>query len=147
MGGLFNAHYQPRTSPVSPISSITWYNNLMKHHCHCGFEKHRHLAKGKRLGALGIAFMVLHLLYHVAECLILPAVFMAFSNHSSDAASAASEDTIIIEPSDPQPQASLLFRGLNFDTLYSQSLQNPQNPQNSQTLQPALYTNFFETLY
>lgn len=59
----------------------------MKHHhdCHCGFEKH--LAKfrrGRKLGILGAVLISLHILWHVAECLILPAIFVAFSHHHQE---------------------------------------------------------------
>lgn len=103
----------------------------MKHHCHCGFKKHRDLSKGKRLGALGVTFMVLHLLYHVAECLILPAVFMAFSNHHDDTAVAVSETEIISEQINLD-EATASEKSLILTNLKSQ---------------PRLYTNFFETLY
>lgn len=103
----------------------------MKHHCHCGFKKHHDLSKGKRLGALGVTFMILHLLYHVAECLILPAVFMAFSNHHDDTAVAVSEPEIISE------QINLDETTASDNSLVLTSLKS----------QPYLYTNFFETLY
>jgi cell division protein FtsX len=101
----------------------------MKHHCHCGFKKHHDLSKGKRLGALGVTFMILHLLYHVAECLILPAVFMAFSNHHDDTAVAVSE-TI-------SEQINLDETTTSDESLIRTGLKS----------QPYLYTNFFETLY
>lgn len=101
----------------------------MKHHCHCGFRKRHQLAKGKKLGAFGIALMILHLLYHVAECLILPAVFMAWSGHSAEDAIAAEAETPetseqIELGAEETPKPSLLF-----------------------STKTKLYTDFFETLY
>lgn len=102
----------------------------MKHSCHCGFEKRHHLAKGKRLGLLGASLMVLHLLYHVAECLILPAIFMAWSGHHSEPAVAASDETT----------ATSELSGSDFlETTFAEK--------QKLTLAPRLYTNFFETLH
>ncbi len=47
----------------------------------------------KRVGLGGAVLMILHLLYHVAECLILPAVFTAFS-HSVSGQSAESATAV-----------------------------------------------------
>lgn len=99
----------------------------MKHHCHCGFKKRHQLARGKKLGALGVAFMILHLLYHVAECLILPAVFMAWSGHSA-------EDAIAAEAENPETSEQI---ELSMDDLGETSL----------PFTTPLYTNFFETLH
>lgn len=107
------------------------YNTPMTHHCHCGFKKHCQLSKGKRLGALGAAFMVLHLLYHVAECLILPTVFVAFNSHHDDVAVAASETETISE------NLNLAETTLADYPLASTSLK----------AHPYLYTDFFETLH
>ena len=65
---------------------------------HCGFEKrHPHVGKqGKRIGAVGAALIVLHLLYHVAEILILPAALVALggpqATHHAESAAAMSLD-------------------------------------------------------
>lgn len=99
----------------------------MKHHCHCGFKKRHQLAKGKRLGLLGITLMVLHLLYHVAECLILPAVFMAWSGHSA-------KDAIAAEAESPDASEQI--------ELNTEETQKPEAPFSTN-----LYTDFFETLY
>lgn len=64
----------------------------MKHHCHCGFMKRHAHSKAKRLGVLGITLMVLHLLYHVAQLLILPTVFVGFSHHHHDDTVAVAEE-------------------------------------------------------
>lgn len=99
----------------------------MKHHCHCGFEKRHQLAKGKKLGVFGAALMVLHLLYHVAECLILPAVFMAWSGHSA-------EDAIAAEAENPESSEQI-------------SLDVTETPNSETIFSTVLYTDFFETLY
>lgn len=63
--------------------------------CHCGFNKHlsRLRAKtGKRLGIFGVTLMVGHFLFHVVECLVLPAILMGVGGHiAGDDALAASE--------------------------------------------------------
>lgn len=101
----------------------------MNHHCHCGFEKRHQLAKGKKLGVLGAALMVLHLLYHVAECLILPAVFMAWSGHSA-------EDAIAAEAENPESSEQI-----NLDA------EETPEPSLLFSTKTKLYTDFFETLY
>lgn len=57
----------------------------MKGHCHCGLKEHFQVLKMKKLGFLGALLMVLHLLFHVVECLILPAILVAFSQPSEAA--------------------------------------------------------------
>lgn len=99
----------------------------MKHHCHCGFEKRHQLAKGKKLGVLGAVLMVLHLLYHVAECLILPAVFMAWSGHSA-------EDAIAAEVENPESSEQI-------------NLNVTETPNSETIFSTVLYTDFFETLH
>lgn len=49
--------------------------------CHCQFKAHCKSLRAKRLGLLGGIIMVVHLLYHVAGCLFLPAAFMALHDH------------------------------------------------------------------
>lgn len=53
----------------------------MKHSCHCGFEQHCKKLKARKLGKLGVLLVGLHLLYHVAECLILPTVLIGVSEY------------------------------------------------------------------
>ncbi len=63
-----------------------------QHNCHCGFEKHlAKFKKGRKLGVFGIAFLGLHILWHVAECLVLPAIFVAFSHGHSQEDALANE--------------------------------------------------------
>lgn len=101
----------------------------MEHHCHCGFKKRHQLAKGKKLGVLGATLMILHLLYHVAECLILPAIFMAWGGHSA-------EDAVAAEATSPESSEQIEL--------------NPEGTSKPELLflsQPNLYTDFFETLH
>lgn len=71
--------------------------------CHCGFDKHlsRLQAKtGKRLGKIGAAIMIAHFLFHVIECLVLPAILVGFGSHvTQEDALAADEETIINDAS------------------------------------------------
>lgn len=68
-------------------------------HCHCGLREHFQSLRAKRLGAFGVVLMVLHILFHVVECLLIPALLVAF--HHDEATSATVPD------SDPQ-SASVL---------------------------------------
>lgn len=78
---------------------ILCYNCLMKHHCHCGLKKHFKLFRTKKLGALGIVLMGLHILFHVAECLVLPTIIAVLSGKNSEPVSAtdAPESVILVE--------------------------------------------------
>lgn len=60
----------------------------MKHHCHCHcrFEEKRKKLRAGKFGVLGGCLVVLHLLYHVAECLILPVVLIAAHRNNAEAA-------------------------------------------------------------
>lgn len=70
----------------------------MKHHCHCGLEKHLHRFRVKKFGLLGAALMILHILFHVVECLLLPSIFVALGGHlHEEDALATSSGAIIIE--------------------------------------------------
>lgn len=58
----------------------------MKHsHCHCGFKSQIKKLRAGKLGALGIFLVVGHLLFHVAECLIIPAIILAINRHDAEA--------------------------------------------------------------
>lgn len=71
---------------------------VMKHHCHCGLEKHLHRFHAKKFGIFGVTLMALHILFHVVECLILPSLFVAFSGHlHEEDALAASPEAIVTE--------------------------------------------------
>jgi len=55
------------------------------HHCHCGLENQLKKFKAGKLGLLGGAVIVGHLLFHVAECLVIPAVIIALNRHEAEA--------------------------------------------------------------
>lgn len=87
----------------------------MKHHCHCGLgEKLKKLRAGK-LGLLGGVLVVGHLLFHVAECLVLPAFIMALHGNAAEATEL--EETELIETNlknDYRPSLYIDF----YDSLY-----------------------------
>lgn len=66
------------------------YNQPMKHHCHCGLKEHFQSLRVKKLGALGVVLMVLHILFHVVECLLIPALLVAFHDQETQPATATS---------------------------------------------------------
>lgn len=66
-------------------------------HCHCGLKSHFHSLKAKKLGLVGVILIVLHVLFHVVECLIVPALFVAFSGHSDDSSATAAESSEVVE--------------------------------------------------
>lgn len=88
--------------------------------CHCGL--HEHLKTGsKRLGLAGGVLFILHLLWHIAECLIIPALFTAVT-HVVNAESLESPSVTIIQESSttllaPSPCLSLLI-SQNQDALF-----------------------------
>lgn len=57
----------------------------MKHCCHCHIDEQIKKFKAGKLGLLGGILIVGHLLFHVAECLVIPAVIAGFSRHSVEA--------------------------------------------------------------
>lgn len=68
--------------------------NMKGHHCHCGLKSQLHKFRARKLGLVGIVLMGLHILFHVAECLVLPAILVAFSG-PHDEATATSSDEIV----------------------------------------------------
>lgn len=48
----------------------------MKKHSHHSLKEHFLNAKVKKLGFLGVVLFVLHILFHVVEILILPAILV-----------------------------------------------------------------------
>lgn len=58
----------------------------MKHHCHCGLKEQINKLKAGKLGLLGGVLIIGHLLFHVVECLVLPALFIGFSHDDAEAA-------------------------------------------------------------
>lgn len=65
------------------------------HHCHCGLREQFHRFRAGKLGLLGGVLVVGHLLFHVAECLILPAIFVGFSGHHHSESHEASAAELI----------------------------------------------------
>lgn len=56
-----------------------------RHHCHCHFRDQLTKFKAGKLGLLGGFLIVAHLLFHVAECLLLPVIIASFSHHDAEA--------------------------------------------------------------
>lgn len=56
----------------------------MKHCAKCRFEKHLRFFTIKKAGLLGVILMVAHLVFHIVELLILPAILVAFSSHATE---------------------------------------------------------------
>lgn len=69
-------------------------------HCHCGLREHFASLRLKKLGALGAVLMILHLLFHVVECLLVPAILVAIHQQSVQAEAAARPVTAeaLVEP-------------------------------------------------
>lgn len=66
----------------------------MKHRCHCGLGEKLHKLKAGKLGLLGGMLLVLHLLFHVAECLILPALLIALHDETAEASEISEQEAI-----------------------------------------------------
>lgn len=80
----------------------------MKHHCHCGIDEHLRRLRGKKVGLLGLTLMGLHILFHVVECLVLPAAFIALGGHAvEEQAAATSGEVQTVDPGDEEGQDSL----------------------------------------
>lgn len=62
-------------------------------HCHCGFRSHLKSLKAGKLGFLGALLFGLHFLFHVVECLVLPAVLVGLGGHFTEAPAVALEQT------------------------------------------------------
>lgn len=71
----------------------------MKHCCHCGLNTQIKKFRAGKLGIFGGILIVGHLLFHVAECLVLPAFIMAM--HGNVAEAAELETNNIIETAEP----------------------------------------------
>ncbi len=54
-------------------------------HCCCHFKEQLSKFKAGKLGLFGGFLIIAHLLFHVAECLILPAAFVAFHHRDVEA--------------------------------------------------------------
>lgn len=70
----------------------------MKHHCHCGFREHFKSLHFKKLGFAGGVFLVLHLLFHVVECLVLPSILVGLGGHLAEETAVATDgESIVVE--------------------------------------------------
>lgn len=69
----------------------------MKHCCHCGLKSQLQKFKAGKLGLLGGFLIIGHLLFHVAECLILPAIIVAFNHHDVEAVEEIPSEVIVAE--------------------------------------------------
>lgn len=68
----------------------------MKHtHCHCGLKEQLKKFRAGKLGLLGGALILGHLLFHVAECLVLPAIFLAVGSNAEGETHPSSELSIL----------------------------------------------------
>ncbi len=68
----------------------------MKHgkHCHCGLGGQIKKFKAGQLGIFGGILIIGHLLFHVAECLVLPAFLMMINGNTAEATSEVKESEI-----------------------------------------------------
>ncbi len=64
----------------------------MKHCCHCGLKGQIKKFKAGKLGLLGGFLIIGHLLFHVAECLILPAFLISFHSHDAEATDSLTDE-------------------------------------------------------
>lgn len=64
----------------------------MKGHCH--LCEHNAKIRAKNLGILGGLLIVLHLLFHVAELLLLPTLFAVFHHHGAEALSELDDNNL-----------------------------------------------------
>lgn len=51
----------------------------MKNRCHCGLKEHFCHFRARKLGALGLVLMGIHIIFHIVECLVLPAILIGLS--------------------------------------------------------------------
>lgn len=107
-----------------PLLSKLCYNTPMKHphHCHCGFAEKSKKFKAGKLGWLGGVFVVLHLLYHVAECIILPAVLIALHSNQTEATELSPAEVQTATFSSQDYQELQLLRTNFYDSLQKYAL-------------------------
>lgn len=55
------------------------------HDCHCGLKEQLKKFRAGKLSLLGGFLIIGHLLFHVAECLIIPAILVALNRHDVEA--------------------------------------------------------------
>lgn len=68
----------------------------MKHHCHCGLKEHFTKFSFKKFGVFGAFLMVGHILFHVVECLIVPALLVAWSGHALEETGTTSGEEAVV---------------------------------------------------
>lgn len=80
----------------------------MKHGCHCHLHEQLKNFKAGKLGLLGGLLIVGHLLFHVAECLVIPVIIAGLSHHDAEAIEEISRNelakTTLAEPNLRQDQ-------------------------------------------
>lgn len=54
-------------------------------HCHCHFKEQLSRFKAGKLGLLGVFLIIGHLLFHVAECLLIPIIIAALTRQDAEA--------------------------------------------------------------
>lgn len=64
---------------------------MKDHRCHCGFKSQLAKLRAHKLGTLGVILFGLHILFHVVECLIVPAILVGVGGHFHDDIATASE--------------------------------------------------------
>ncbi len=62
------------------------------HHCHCGLRGQLQKLHAGQIGLLGSILLIGHLLFHVAECLVLPAILVALHGSEAEAATELSPE-------------------------------------------------------
>lgn len=66
----------------------------MKHQCHCHINERIKKLKTGKLGLLGSMLIIGHLLFHVAECLIIPIIIAGLNHHPAEAIENLGEDDL-----------------------------------------------------
>lgn len=86
----------------------------MIHHCHCKFEEKRKKLSAGKFGIFGGVLVVAHLLYHVAEFLVLPVFLLAA--HRDDAEASEVDADFLQETTFYQPDTSTIETSSVFDS-------------------------------
>lgn len=68
-----------------------------QHICHCGLKDQLRRFKAGKLGLLGGILILGHLLFHVAECLIIPAILFAIHRQPVEAVEGVLEAEIVAD--------------------------------------------------
>lgn len=76
----------------------------MKHCCHCHIDEQIKKFKAGKLGLLGGVLIIGHLLFHVAECLVIPVIIAGLNRRPVEAIEELDEkelsETAIVSHSD-----------------------------------------------